>query len=135
MSKYTIPSVTVDVSDFAITTDDGEIHPREGQHVRFKRKVSGRMVKLMLKVMRMRNLDMDDNESVEQFEESLDQIVPHLAKSIVDWNFTNTWEVDEDGVRLPLPPMPSVEDIWDLDYEEIFYLVNKLFSQLQAPKN
>jgi hypothetical protein len=131
-----MPSTTVDCGDFTIEMDDGTtIHPREGQQVRFKRKVSGRMVRLMLDVMQMGNLDSEDADSTKQLGESLDELVPRLVRSIIDWNFLDIWNPDDDGVCPPLPIMPTADDIWDLGYDEIFYLVNKLFEQLQAPKN
>ena len=111
--------------DYTLIDNDGEeLNPREGEWVKFKKKLPGRLVKLLSTVSA---LDAADDDADQRMGEAMDQLVPLLSKNIVGWNWTDLWTGE------PLPE-PSEDAIWDLDIGEIFYLAGKLSENLQSPK-
>lgn len=135
--RIKMPVFLVACDDLVMTTeDDEEFHPREGEWVKFYKRLPGRMVKLMLRAMRLQGIVGEDEEAAGELEDTLDKLVPMLAKTIHSWNWSDLWADvgdDEDVVLLPSPP--TADAIWDLNIDtEIFYLIGKLMTQTQSPK-
>lgn len=124
--KISMPLLQVDCGDLVVTDgEDNEIMPREGEWVMMYKRIPARLVRLLMNTQ----VNVGDEETVSNLGDTLDEMIPPLAKIIQAWNWTDIW----DEKRPPLPS-PSEEALWDLDIEEIFYLVGKLMEQSAAPK-
>ena len=124
--KISMPLFRVDCSDLAITDDEGnQIMPREGEWVQMHKRIPARMVRLLMNAQ----VEFGDEAVVSNLGETLETLIPLLAKIIHAWNWTDIWDEQR-----PALPSPSVEVLWDLDIEEIFYLVGKVMEQSSAPK-
>lgn len=124
--KISMPLLRVDCSDLVVVdSEDNKIMPREGEWAMMYKRIPARLVRVLMNAQ----VNVADEESASNLGETLDELIPPLAKIIQAWNWTDIW--DE---KRPLLPSPSEEVLWDLDIEEIFYLVGKLMEQSAAPK-
>lgn len=132
--RIKMPTFLVTCDDLEMEGEDGEkVYPRQGEWVRFRKRLPGKMVKLMLRAMRLQSLVGEDDEAAGELEDTLDKLLPMLAKCIVGWNWCDLWSDDEEPPLLPSPP--SADDIWDLSLDtETFWLMGKLMAQTQSPK-
>lgn len=130
-NRIVMPVVKVVCDDFAVEDEAGELfYPRADEWVKLKKRIPGRLLKLLLKLMRLQS-EMDEEETAGEFEGVLDQLAPLMAGSIVAWNWHDLWA---EGDELPVLPKPTADVILDLDISEIFYLAGKLFELTQSPK-
>jgi len=125
-----MPLFTVDCGDYVIVSEDGEeIHPREDEWVKFKQRTPARLFKVMLDFVGLQQDSGSGEDMVAELGGAMDSLLPLLVKHIHSWNWTDVWEDDR-------PPLgePAEEVLWDLDFNELTYLVEKLLGGVEAKK-
>lgn len=136
MAKFKVPYKRVICDDFEIELEDGTtVNPREKEFIVFKKKLPADLIRLMIRLMALENLDDDDPQAQQEMGLVLDKLIPRLADVISKWNWKDIWAEVEEGEKLPYLGNPTEDVLWSLDiYTELFYIVGKLMEDTQAPK-
>jgi len=115
----------VDCSDLVyIDEDDEEFFPREGQHVRVRKKTSPRDYEIMLAIAELAGEENDEEPSMGEILnlfESMPDAYAMVARKVVSWNWTDLWSDDDDPPPLP---EPTLETVMNLDFEtDVMHLI------------
>lgn len=126
------PTVKVFADDLVRLDDEGQEYcPREGEWVLLKRRFKMKLLRVAGRLERLS----ESAESVAELAEAFDELATLLAGQAVSWSWSDLEaEPDEEG-NLPLLPPPSAEVLWELEQDELFWLMEKLMGATQASKN
>jgi len=130
--KWRPATRTVYANDLAFVDDAGETHfPRAGEWVRFKRRFKMKLLRVAARLERLN----DDDAGVAEVEEAFGRLAELLAEQVVDWNWSDLdTEPDEEDNYPPLPP-PTVDAMWELSQDELFWILDNMMEETEASKN
>ena len=126
---------TVIADDLLVTDDDGEeFAPREGEWVKLRKKFPMRLLRVGAQLSRLYT-EGEDDVDMEEVEEAFDRLIGLLAPLVVDWSWTNHKEDEGEDGKPPILPVPRHEPdvLWDLDEDELMWILDKISDQVAAP--
>ncbi|GAH42523.1 unnamed protein product, partial [marine sediment metagenome] len=71
----------------------------------------------------------------EEVEEAFDRLIGLLAPLVIDWNWTNHKEEEDEDGKLPILAIPRHDPdvLWDLDEDELMWILDKISTEVAAP--
>lgn len=130
--KRPSPTVKVFADDLVRLDDEGQEYcPREGEWVLLKRRFKMKLLRVAGRLERLG----EASDSVAELAEAFDELARLLAGQVVAWNWSDLEAEPDAEDNQPLLPLPSAEVLWELEQDELFWLMEKLMAATQAPKN
>ena len=126
-------TITVYANDLLVEDENGEEYAhREGEWVKFIKKVPMRLIRVG---RQFQTFVEAEDISLEEFDDILGEVVDLLAPLIADWNWTNQDVEPDADDKLPLLDKPRERPgvFWDLEMEEVMWLLEKQIDQTTAP--